>query len=206
MIRIAPDARVVRNRRDPGRRGDHPGRGDDHERRRRKTRTVITGPRDSPHRDMDEARRLITGLAGLVTASAEYLGPHAGPLRDGLTGLQRRSASTAPIPDEPGAGPGEKHTGPVEPARLSHGERISSRLMIAIATRPSSRLSWVPAAAGWIVGIIATLSLLASLFPFLRVVIKDPAGIHRRLHLQLPGHQLRVGRRARIARRRAGGP
>ena len=33
--------------------------------------------------DLDEARRLITALAGLVTASVEYLGPHAGPLRDG---------------------------------------------------------------------------------------------------------------------------
>ena len=32
-------------------------------------------PDDSPHRDLDEARRLITALAGLVTASAEYLGP-----------------------------------------------------------------------------------------------------------------------------------
>ena len=40
-------------------------------------------PDGSPHRDLDEARRLITALAGLVTASAEYLGPHAGPLRDG---------------------------------------------------------------------------------------------------------------------------
>ena len=45
-------------------------------------------PDDSPHRDLDEARRLITALAGLVTASAEYLGPHAGPVRDGLKSLQ----------------------------------------------------------------------------------------------------------------------
>lgn len=34
-------------------------------------------PDASEHRDLDEARRLITALAGLVTASAEYLGPHA---------------------------------------------------------------------------------------------------------------------------------
>src|SRR5262249_9709440 len=40
-------------------------------------------PSDSPHRDLDEARRLITALSGLISASAEYLGPHAGPLRDG---------------------------------------------------------------------------------------------------------------------------
>ena len=45
-------------------------------------------PDDSPHRDLDEARRLIAALAGLVTASAEYLGPHAGPVRDGLKSLQ----------------------------------------------------------------------------------------------------------------------
>ena len=31
-------------------------------------------PDTSEHRDLDEARRLITALAGLVTASAEYLG------------------------------------------------------------------------------------------------------------------------------------
>src|SRR4029453_5943359 len=55
-------------------------------------------PDDSPHRDLDEARRLITALAGLVTASAEYLGPHAGPVRDGLKSLQRpfRESSAAP--------------------------------------------------------------------------------------------------------------
>ena len=58
-------------------------------------------PDDSPHRDLDEARRLITALAGLVTASAEYLGPHAGPVRDGLKSpavgvprIQRRAGRT----------------------------------------------------------------------------------------------------------------
>ncbi len=40
--------------------------------------------------------------------------------------------------------------------------------------RPTSRFSWVPAAAGWIVGIIATLSLIASVSPLVRVVIKIP--------------------------------
>jgi hypothetical protein len=45
-------------------------------------------PDASEHRDLDEARRLITALAGLVTASVEYLGPHAGPVRDGLKSLQ----------------------------------------------------------------------------------------------------------------------
>jgi Domain of unknown function (DUF1844) len=70
-------------------------------------------PDDSPHRDLDEARRLITALAGLVTASAEYLGPHAGPVRDGLKTLQLAFRESSAAPDEPGEGPGEKYTGPV---------------------------------------------------------------------------------------------
>ena len=40
--------------------------------------------------------------------------------------------------------------------------------------RPTSRYSWVPAAAGWTVGIIATLSLIASVSPLVRLVIKVP--------------------------------
>jgi hypothetical protein len=70
-------------------------------------------PDDSPHLDLDEARRLITALAGLVTASAEYLGPHAGPVRDGLKSLQLAFREASAAPDEPGHGPGEKYTGPV---------------------------------------------------------------------------------------------
>ncbi|MDT5058494.1 MAG: hypothetical protein QOF66_6860 [Mycobacterium sp.] len=70
-------------------------------------------PDDSPHRDLDEARRLITALAGLVTASAEYLGPHAGPVRDGLKTLQLAFRESSAAPDQPGQGPGEKYTGPV---------------------------------------------------------------------------------------------
>ena len=70
-------------------------------------------PDASDHRDLDEARRLITALAGLVTASAEYLGPHAGPIRDGLKSLQLAFREASAAPDEPGRGPGEKYTGPV---------------------------------------------------------------------------------------------
>ena len=70
-------------------------------------------PDESPRRDLDEARRLITALAGLVTASVEYLGPHAGPIRDGLQSLQRAFRESSAVPDEPGQGPGEKFTGPV---------------------------------------------------------------------------------------------
>lgn len=70
-------------------------------------------PDSSPHRDLDEARRLITALAGLVTASVEYLGPHAGPIRDGLGSLQRAFREASVLPDAPGSGAGEKYTGPV---------------------------------------------------------------------------------------------
>ncbi|BBX08365.1 DUF1844 domain-containing protein [Mycolicibacterium aichiense] len=70
-------------------------------------------PDTSEHRDLDEARRLITALAGLVTASAEYLGPHAGPVRDGLKSLQLAFREASAAPEEPGHGPGEKYTGPV---------------------------------------------------------------------------------------------
>jgi len=70
-------------------------------------------PAASPHRDLDEARRVISALAGLITASLEYLGPHAGPLRDGLQSLQRAFREYSVHPDEPGMGPGEKLTGPV---------------------------------------------------------------------------------------------
>ncbi|MEU1982791.1 DUF1844 domain-containing protein [Nocardia sp. NPDC019395] len=70
-------------------------------------------PENSPLRDMDEARRIITALAGLITASVEYLGPHAGPLREGLQSLQKAFRESSAVPDAPGAGPGEKYTGPV---------------------------------------------------------------------------------------------
>ncbi|HEX2284773.1 MAG TPA: bifunctional lysylphosphatidylglycerol synthetase/lysine--tRNA ligase LysX, partial [Mycobacterium sp.] len=41
-------------------------------------------------------------------------------------------------------------------------------------TRQRSRYAWVPAAAGWTVGVIATLSLIASVSPLVRWVIKVP--------------------------------
>jgi lysyl-tRNA synthetase, class II len=41
-------------------------------------------------------------------------------------------------------------------------------------SRPNSRYRWVPATAGWIVGVIATLSLLASVSPLIRWLIKVP--------------------------------
>ncbi|SOD61445.1 hypothetical protein SAMN06297387_103172 [Streptomyces zhaozhouensis] len=66
------------------------------------------------HKDLDEARKLITALAGLVTASATEVGSyHAAPLRDGLKSLQLAFREASAVPDEPGQGPGEKYTGPV---------------------------------------------------------------------------------------------
>lgn len=64
--------------------------------------------------DLDEARKLITALAGLVVASAPDLGSfHAAPLRDGLRTLQLAFREASDHPDAPGQGPGEKLTGPV---------------------------------------------------------------------------------------------
>lgn len=65
-------------------------------------------------KDLDEARKLITALAGLVSAAAPEIGSqHAGPLRDGLRSLQLAFREASLIPDAPGKGPGEKFTGPV---------------------------------------------------------------------------------------------
>ncbi|WP_030680847.1 DUF1844 domain-containing protein [Streptomyces sp. NRRL B-1347] len=66
------------------------------------------------HKDLDEARKLIQALAGLLDASAtEVSSFHAAPLRDGLKSLQLAFREASVVPDEPGQGPGEKYTGPV---------------------------------------------------------------------------------------------
>ncbi len=70
-------------------------------------------PENSEYLDLDEARRLITALAGLLTAARPDLGPHAGPLMDGLRSLQLAFRETSGYPDDPGQGPGEKYTGPI---------------------------------------------------------------------------------------------
>jgi hypothetical protein len=65
-------------------------------------------------KDLDEARKLITALAGLVTAAAPEIGSqHALPLRDGLRTLQLAFREASASADAPGTGPGEKLTGPV---------------------------------------------------------------------------------------------
>ncbi|CAN5164657.1 DUF1844 domain-containing protein [soil metagenome] len=79
---------------------------------------VKLGLADSPDAeadiDLDEARKLVTALAGLVTAAApEISDSHARPLRDGLRSLQLAFREASRFPDAPGKGPGEKWTGSV---------------------------------------------------------------------------------------------
>jgi len=72
------------------------------------------GAEGRDHLDLDEARKLITALAALVTASAPDIGnQHARSLRDGLRSLQLAFREASPYPDAPGEGPGEKFTGHV---------------------------------------------------------------------------------------------
>lgn len=66
------------------------------------------------HKDLDEARKLVHALAGLLDATATEISSfHAAPLRDGLKSLQLAFREASLVPDEPGQGPGEKYTGPV---------------------------------------------------------------------------------------------
>ncbi|GAA1059871.1 DUF1844 domain-containing protein [Agromyces bracchium] len=77
---------------------------------------VKVGLADDPESqtDLDEARKLINALAGLITAGApEISDMHARSLRDGLRSLQLAFREASTIPDELGKGPGEKWTGPV---------------------------------------------------------------------------------------------
>lgn len=77
---------------------------------------VKVGLADDPEQqlDLDEARKLINALAGLVTAAAPEVGSmHAAPLRDGLRSVQLAFREASTIPDAPGKGPGEKWTGSV---------------------------------------------------------------------------------------------
>ena len=77
---------------------------------------VKVGLADDPDRqkDLDEARKLINALAGLITAGApEISDMHARSLRDGLRSVQLAFREASAIPDPIGKGPGEKWTGPV---------------------------------------------------------------------------------------------
>lgn len=77
---------------------------------------IKCGLSDDPENevDLDEARKLINALAGLITAAApEISDSHARPLRDGLRSVQLAFREASAIPDAPGQGPGEKYTGSV---------------------------------------------------------------------------------------------
>ncbi len=65
-------------------------------------------PGEEPDLDLDEARRLVTALAGLLAAAQNDLGGHWEPLRDGLRTLQNAFREASVYPDAPGEGPGEK--------------------------------------------------------------------------------------------------
>ena len=77
---------------------------------------VKCGLSENPEGEIDlaEARKLITALAGLITAAAPEIGDHhARVLRDGLRSVQLAFREASAFPDPPGKGPGEKYTGPV---------------------------------------------------------------------------------------------
>lgn len=77
---------------------------------------VKCGLSENPEEEIDlaEARKLITALAGLVTAAAPEIGDHhARSLRDGLRSVQLAFREASTFPDPHGQGPGEKFTGPV---------------------------------------------------------------------------------------------
>jgi hypothetical protein len=65
-------------------------------------------PGDEPDIDLDEARRLIDALAGLLSAAQEHLGDQRDPLREGLRTLQTAFREASVYPDELGKGPGEQ--------------------------------------------------------------------------------------------------
>jgi len=73
------------------------------------------GTPGSDYLDLDEARKLITALAALVTASAPDIGnQHAPSLPAARRPLHPPfPEAPSPFPDAPGEGPGEKLTGSV---------------------------------------------------------------------------------------------
>lgn len=63
--------------------------------------------------DLDEARTLLNGLAGLVAGATPHLGAQANVIKDAVQGLQLAFREASAYPDKPGEGPGEKFTGPL---------------------------------------------------------------------------------------------
>jgi hypothetical protein len=67
------------------------------------------GDESEPTIDLDEARPLITALAGLLDASRALLGPRGEALVAGLQSLQDAFRHASRYPDARGEGPGEKY-------------------------------------------------------------------------------------------------
>ena len=65
-------------------------------------------PGAEPDLDLDEARPLITALAGLLAAAQDRLGEQGEALIAGLRTLQNAFREASAYPDAPGEGPGEK--------------------------------------------------------------------------------------------------
>ena len=65
-------------------------------------------PGREPDLDMDEARQLITALAGLLAAAKNHLGDRWEPLYAGLSTVQNGFREASAHPDAPGEGPGEQ--------------------------------------------------------------------------------------------------
>jgi Domain of unknown function (DUF1844) len=65
-------------------------------------------PGREPDLDMDEARRLINALAGLLAAAEPDLGDKREPLLAGLRTVQNAFREASVHPDAPGTGPGEQ--------------------------------------------------------------------------------------------------
>jgi hypothetical protein len=65
-------------------------------------------PGREPDLDMDDARKLITALAGLLAAARGDLGDQWEPLYSGLRTVQQAFREASAHPDAPGEGPGEQ--------------------------------------------------------------------------------------------------
>jgi hypothetical protein len=73
--------------------------------------------------DLSEARKIITALAGLITAAAPEIGDHhARVLRDGLRSVQLAFREASTFPDAPGQAPARNTPAPSLKQEQSTGE------------------------------------------------------------------------------------